>query len=525
MSNIIKIHWNEVDWKKIESRVFRIQRRIYKAKTDKKVNAVHYLQKKIIVGFQEKLMSIREASKTHKFYWIKTIYINTTTNNIKVVYISSLRKTLSFDLTTVENLKKRLLTSEPLLTQLIKNGAKQYLIKLALEPEWASKFEIYSMGHNLGQNYQDTLENIFSKQILNSEYSFQKNLFEGFKNFNIERFIKKLNTIKIIKLQIKKWLEFNTFSFGERNLPFYTELNFEKGQKNLLMPLLWDIAFSGMETYLTHFITDKIKKWSGDQKIKYFRYLNQILILSEDLNTLHQIILVCHGYLNKIGSYTNITTSKVSKTTSGIDFLGFQIVILKRKNQFQKKISISKGSKKFLLAKTRFIIQKNKSVSSYILIKKLNPSILFWGKYFQYCECKKDFLQVDNRILNQLRAWVFRRKAAGKNRTFLKEKYFPSNKVFTYEDVQHKESWVLSGEKTSNNNSKIHNFLPKLAWIKKRKYVAVKNNNSIYNGNYLYWSKRLTNLENEQRLILQKQFLVEGKIEIYNYFIQCKKLI
>jgi hypothetical protein len=94
MRNIIKINWNEVDWKKIESRVFRIQRRIYKAKTDKKVTAVHYLQKKIIIGFQEKLMSIREASKINKFYWIKTIYINTSKKTIKIAYTSNLKKIL-----------------------------------------------------------------------------------------------------------------------------------------------------------------------------------------------------------------------------------------------------------------------------------------------------------------------------------------------------------------------------------------------------------------------------------------------
>jgi RNA-directed DNA polymerase len=359
MRNIIKINWNEVDWKKIESRVFRIQRRIYKAKTDKKVTAVHYLQKKIIIGFQEKLMSIREASKINKFYWIKTIYINTSKKTIKIAYTSNLKKILILDSKTIKNLKKLLLTSEPTINQLIKNEAKQYLVKLALEPEWASNFEIYSMGHNLGQSYQDTLEHIFSKLTLSKEYSFQRNLFEGFKNFNTARFIKKLNTIKIIKVQIEQWLEFNILSFAERKLPFYTNLGLETGEKNFILPLLYDIAFSGLETYLTQFINDKIKNWSGEKKIKYFRYLNHILILSEDLNTLNQIVLICSCYLKNLGSYTHTKTSRILQITSGIDFLGFHIIILKRKNQFQKKISISKESKKFILAKTRFIIQKN----------------------------------------------------------------------------------------------------------------------------------------------------------------------
>lgn len=201
----------------------------------------------------------------------------------------------------------------------------------------------------------------------------------------------------------------------------------------------------------------------------------------------------------------------------GINFLGFQLRILKKNNNFYKKISISKESKKLLLARTRFIIQKNKAISSYFLITKLKPILLCWGKYFQYCECTEDFAQMDSRILNQLRAWVFRRKAQGKNRNFLKEKYFPNETIFTYQGSNYKNNWVLSGEiKTLGKDN--HNFLPKLYWIKKQKYLSVKNNYSIYNGNYAYWSKRLKKLEVEQKLLLQTGFIIEGKIEIYNLF-------
>lgn len=203
MSNPIKIRWNEVDWKKIESKVFRIQRRIYKAKTDKTVNVVYYLQKKIITSIEGKLLSIREASKSKENYWIKNIYLTSSRKTIKLVYSSNLKKTITLNNNKVKNLKKLLITSETEINILVKDKAKQVLIKLALEAEWASKFELCSMGHHLGQSYQDTIENIFSKQIIQAEYSFQKDLFEGFKNFNNKRFLKKLNTIKIIKLDRK----------------------------------------------------------------------------------------------------------------------------------------------------------------------------------------------------------------------------------------------------------------------------------------------------------------------------------
>ncbi len=521
MSNIIKIAWNEVDWKKIESRVFRVQRRIYKAKIDKKITAVHYLQKKIIIGFEEKLLSIREATRVQQLYWIKKIHINNSRKQINLIYNSRVEKNIIFDKNKVKNLKKILIDSETKTNELIKDKAKQYLIKLALEPEWASKFEPYSMGHNLGQSYYDTLTNIWSRESLNKEYSFQKNVSEDFKSFNSKRFLKKLNTIKIIKIQIENWLQSSIFE--KRNLPFYTEFKYEKSQKNIIIPLLFDIAFNGLETYLTNFLTSTIKNSKKDVKIKYCRYLDNVIILSTDLILINEISIIYNKYLHKLGSNNNNEKSKISKNTEGITFLGFQLILIKRKNHFQQKLFISKESKKFLLAKTRFIIQKNKSVSSYYLVKKLIPSIVIWGKYFQYCECRKDFLQIDNRILNQLRAWVFRRKAAGKNRTFLKEKYFPNNAIFTYEKLKYKENWVLSGELKVPNKDNLHIFLPKLSWIKQKNYVAVKNNNCIYNGDYLYWSRRLNNVEEHQHKLLQKKFLVEGKIEIYNFLVKSKQ--
>ena len=175
-----------------------------------------------------------------------------------------------------------------------------------------------------------------------------------------------------------------------------------------------------------------------------------------------------------------------------------------------------------MLYKTRFIIQKNKSSSSYQLINKLTPIVLDWGHYFQYCECHADFLQMDDKILNQLRAWVFRRKAKGKNRSFLKENYFPSNKIFRYKKVIYENNWVLCGELKIPNKKSIRNFLPKLIWLQEKNYLIIKNNYSIYNGNYLYWYKRLCNLELEQKFLLRKKFLFENKIEIYNLFATLK---
>lgn len=511
MSNVAQLAWNKVDWKKIESRVFRIQRRIYKAKTDKKITTVHYLQKKLINSLDGKLTSIREVFKLTKVHWINSIHFHGTNKSIHLIYTSLKKPHALSDNSLID---KTLLTDE----------AKQFLIKLALEPEWASKFEHRSMGHNFGQSYQDSIENTFSKFNLSTPYVFQKKIFENFKNFDLKRFLKKLNTIKVIEIHIKRWLlNLDKFKFENKKTNYYPDSNFGLLKRGNITPFLCEIALNGLETYLISFMENNKNYFAQTTAIHYCRYLDEVLIISPKIIILNQLIKLYQQYLHKVGLRFGSKNYKVLHTTEGINFLGFQLIIIKKENQFKKKISISRDSKKLLLARTRFIIQKNKSISSYELIKKLKYHVLFWGLYFQYYDCKKEFAQMDQRILNQLRAWVFRRKAQGKNRSFLKEKYFPTDKVFTYNGINYKNSWVLCGDLKLANKKIDYNFLPKLSWIKRTSYIAIENDYSIYNGDYLYWSKRLSNIETEQYKLLQKKFLLEGKMEIYNLFTTANK--
>lgn len=517
MSNLSKLAWNEVDWKNIESRVFRLQRRIYKAKTEQKIDVVYYLQKKIIHGLNGKFLSIRKACKNLNIRIAKKLILHIPQKKIVLLYALNLQKQ-KFKETSFANSKKVLTFFETKKYE-IQSEATEFLIKLALEPEWSRYFEINSMGHNLGQSYQDSVENVFSE--LKIEYVFHKEVFQNYKIFNKKRFLKKLNTIKIIEIKISKFLNCNTIlEFRKKEAFFYNDFIFEPQQKSILAPLLCNIALTGLENYLTGFL--HYYNSILNTKIKYFRYLNEILLIAENYSIISKAKIACVNYLNKVGSEPNIKSFNVLKMIEGLTFLGFQLLVLKKNGFLYKKISISKESKKLLLYKTRFIIQKNKSCSSYQLINKLTPIILQWGYYFQHCECHADFLQMDNRILNQLRAWVFRRKAKGKNRSFLKETYFPSSKTFKYKNVTYENNWVLCGELKIPNKKNIKNFLPKLIWLQERNYLVIKNNYSIYNGNYLYWYKRLCNLEFEQKFLLRKKFLFENKIEIYNLFTTLK---
>jgi RNA-directed DNA polymerase len=193
----------------------------------------------------------------------------------------------------------------------------------------------------------------------------------------------------------------------------------------------------------------------------------------------------------EVGLSLSKAKTRIMNSTEGFEFLGFQIISVNKSGQYKCKIHPSKSSKKRLISKTREIISKNRSASSYNLIQLLAPRIVGWGNYFRFSECQIDFSKLDYSIFNQLRAWVFRRKSKNlQSRTKLKEKYFPSGKTYVFRGKEYSDNWILAGQSMVKGQKK-ENFLPKLAWIKSGQHVKIKGNASPYDGNHLYWAKRM----------------------------------
>lgn len=183
---------------------------------------------------------------------------------------------------------------------------------------------------------------------------------------------------------------------------------------------------------------------------------------------------------------------RLRKGSEGFTFLGFQIIQIKKVNTYKVKITPSRTARLQLLLKVRNILQKNKSASTFRVISSLRPVIFDWAKYFRHCECTEVFHKVSYQLFGQLRAWVFRRDTRN-GRSIVKERYFPSSNVYSYEGKLHKDQWVLFGSTKDLNGKLITTHLPKISWVTRIPYTKIKNNYSPYNGDHLYWSKRNSN--------------------------------
>jgi len=144
--------WHDIDWKRVESYVWKLQKQIYRASTAGDSVTVHTLQKRLLRSYFAKLLAVRKVSQENqgkrtagvdgvkaltpnaRFHLANRLSIKRQPRPIRRVYIPKPGKT-----------EKR-----PLGIPTMYDRACQCLVKFALEPEWEAKFHPESYGFRKG---------------------------------------------------------------------------------------------------------------------------------------------------------------------------------------------------------------------------------------------------------------------------------------------------------------------------------------------------------------------------------------
>ena len=500
----IHLAWKDINWKIVHKRLSRQQRRVYKASLERNTAKVHALQRRIIGSLDAKLTAIRRVttenkgrntlgvdgqkaiSNAMKIKLASKLKLDGKANNIRRVYIPKPGKSdvRPFGISTIED------------------RAKQMLAKLALEPEWEAIFEPNSYGFRPGRSCHDAIASLFLSLRGKSRFVLDADIQNCFDQINHEKLLKKLGTFSQMESQITAWLKTDIMDeyLNKSNEIFHSMESTPQG--GIISPLLANIALHGLETYIKEWyavnwypftgLSRKIAMRDRKASIGFSRYADNFVITAPKESAIRQIEKQVEIWLNKeVGLSLSKAKKRIINSTEGFEFLGFQFISINMSGQYKLKIHPSKSSKKSLISKTRDIIQKNRSTSSYNLINLLAPRIIGWSNYFRYAECQKDFSKLDYVVFKQLRAWVFRRKSKGLNsRTKIKEKYFPSGQTYTFRGRKYTNNWILVGE-TLINGQKKDNFLPKLSWVESSNYAKIRSNASPYDGNHPYWAMRM----------------------------------
>ena len=151
--------WNTLPWKAIQRNVFKLQKRIYRARCRGDVATVRKLQRLLMHSWSAKLLAVRRVTqdnrgkKTAGIDGVKSLTVN---QRLKLV------QTLTLD-ETAHPVRRTWIPKpgspdpRPLGIPTITDRARQTVVKYALEPEWEARFTPNSYGFRPGRSCHDAI--------------------------------------------------------------------------------------------------------------------------------------------------------------------------------------------------------------------------------------------------------------------------------------------------------------------------------------------------------------------------------
>ena len=469
--------WNELPWKKFQRNVFRLQKRIYRARQQGDVRTVHNLQHLLLRSWSARCLAVRRVSQDNRGK--KTAGVDGVALLTPKQRLAYARRLRNLD-QAAEPVRRTYLPKSdggqrPLGIPTMLQRAYQALVKLALEPEWEAVFEPNSYGFRPGRSPHDAIEAVYNFVRLKPKYVLKADIEKCFDKIDHQALLDKLLTIGPIAKLVRGWLKAGIVDQGETLFP-------ETGvpQGGVISPLLMNVALHGLEE-------DILNSYPKRHKPAVIRFADDVVILHHDLDRLKHIKAKVEGWLGQVGLQLNPAKSHISHTLDehegkvGFDFLGFNIRQYRvgryktRTYQgyvdFKTLIKPSQKAIKRHLAHLKQLIHDYRGSSQAGLIGKLNPIIRGWANYYKTCSAKVTFNKMSAQLYYKLRRWAAFRHPR-KWPTWCYRRYWKRlNGLIRFTDGEH---YLFQYEQT-----------------KIRRHVKVVGSKSPIDGDWLYWAQRL----------------------------------
>lgn len=246
------LNWSQIDWRKVEKTVLRLQQRIFMAKVKGDVKGMESLQRLLASSRAAKLLAIRrvgQESSGRKTPGIDGV-VSITDDDRESLFMDglSLKDYAPLPVRRVfipkANGKMR-----PLGIPTMKDRVMQCLVKFALEPEWEAVFEPNSFGFRQGRSVHDAA--VAVKHGLGAEGTGRAKqqarccwiLDADIKSFfdEIDHNII-LSRTPVFRRVIEGWLQAGVFTGG-----VFASTEMGTPQGGVISPLLANIALHGIE--------------------------------------------------------------------------------------------------------------------------------------------------------------------------------------------------------------------------------------------------------------------------------------
>src|SRR4028118_466964 len=243
-SQQLMVEWRSINWRKLERRVYKLQKRIYRASQRGNLKALRKLQKMLMKSWSARALAVRrvtqdnQGKKTAGVDGLKSL-----TPKQRLDLVNKLRLgTKASPTRRVWIPKPGTEEKRPLGIPTMKDRALQALTKLALEPEWEARFEPNSYGFRPGRSCHDAIEAIFSSINKKPKYVLDADITKCFDRIDHEALLRKLNTFPTLRRQIRAWLKAGVMDGKQL---FQTSEGTPQGGAR--SPILANIALHGME--------------------------------------------------------------------------------------------------------------------------------------------------------------------------------------------------------------------------------------------------------------------------------------
>ena len=483
--------WRNLPWKKIQRKVFKLQKAIYQAVSRGNKAKARRLQRLLNKSYYARLLAVRRVTQD-----------NQGKRTAGIDGVKSLNPKQRFDLagklrhpSKARSLRRVSIPKpgreekRPLGIPTMHDRALQALVKLGLEPYWEAQFEEESYGFRPGRSAHDAIDAIFKKCLQKPQYVLDANISKC-SYHDHSYLLSKLDCPSVYKRSIRQWLKAGVLDKGVFEA---TETGTPQG--GVISPLLANIALHGMINSVVNSFPKSLVidgKQDKSYRPKIVRYADDFVVLSNRPEVALEAGKRIQEWLKPVGLELKPEKTRFCNTLSiwneeepGFDFLGFNIrhyavSIHKGINTghevkpYQLNIKPSKNAVKRHYDACSEVIRRLKTAPQTALISKLNPIIKGWSNYYSTVVSKATFSKLDHLIWNALRAWTVSRCG--------KASY---NKLSNYWSKGVNGNWTFQTKEG-------HRMLKHTETSIKR-HIKVKGEKSPYDGDWAYWTKRMSN--------------------------------
>ena len=418
------LQWKQIDWKKAEEQVNRLQVRIVKATLEQKWRLVKRLQYLMTNSFYAKAIAVKRVitNKGKKTPGIDGELWESDKDKMGAVTALDCRTYHAKPLRRVYIEKFGKKEKRPLGIPTMGDRAMQALQLLALEPVAETTADRISFGFRKYRSPEDAKEYTFSilSRRDSPQWVLEGDIKSCFDKISHQWMLENIPTDKRI---LKEFMKCGCIEKGQ--LYPTTE---GSPQGGVISPTYANMVLDGLEPMiLNKYWRSKVKKTFSvkynSHKVHVVRFADDFIVTASDKETLEEIKGMIERFLQQRGLVLSKEKTAVTNIQDGFDFLGWNF------RKFKGKLVIKPSHKSMskVTRKISEVIKDNHASKQEVLIRKLNEIMVGWANYHHSTCAKRSFNTIDHRTWEMLWRWA-KRRHPNKGKHWVVEKYWRTHK-------------------------------------------------------------------------------------------------